>query len=301
MAAIGGIQTLVNEIPGVAVDGAFCDLNPRFNTLAGPGAFVAGVPGVYIGRFAWAYPPVDPNGANQIVLNSGSGLPSGFIANAFQGLNTTYLSSASLFIPQGFAVTLFSEADVWVRNTGATQALFGQKVYANLSTGLCTFGPTGQLTAGASGSASTVAAATFAVTGSIAGNILSVSAVTSGTIYPGSTISGTGIAAGTQIVSQAGGAPGGIGTYYVSIPEQTVASTAVAGTYGLLTIGGTVVPGFAVGQTITGGSVVAGTQITAPITGTGGAGTYAVNNNTVVGSTAISVASINVETNYFAR
>jgi hypothetical protein len=103
-----------------------------------------------------------------------------------------------------------------------------------------------------------------------------------------------------MIVSQIAGTTNGIGTYYVSIPEQTVSSTTISGTYGLLTVGGTVVSGFGVGQVITGTGVVAGTQITQLGTGTGGAGTYIVNNNTVVASTAISVAATNVETKWIA-
>ena len=96
------------------------------------------------------------------------------------------------------------------------------------------------------------------------------------------------------------GTPGGIGTYSLNVPEQTVASTAVSGTYGTLTVGGVVTGTFAVGDTITGAGVVAGTQITAFGTGTGGAGTYIVNNNTVVASTSIS-ALANVETKWIAQ
>jgi hypothetical protein len=307
MAGIGGIQTAVSEVPGVAVEGDFCSLNPRYNSLAGPGGFVAGAAGVTIGRFAWAYPPLDPNGGAQIVLNTGTGLPSGFIANVQQGLNTIYLSDASLFIPGGFGVTLFDDVEVWVKNTGAATAQVGQKCYANFSNGAATFAATASPTGGASGSASTIAATTFSVTASIAGNVMSVTVVGSGTVVPGATISGTNVASGSQVVSQltpllAGETAGGVGRYFVSIVEQTVASTTISGTYGLLTVGGTVVTGFAVGQVLTAsGSVVAGTTITALGTGTGGAGTYIVNNNTVVSSQAISVAAVNFETNYFAR
>jgi hypothetical protein len=87
----------------------------------------------------------------------------------------------------------------------------------------------------------------------------------------------------------------------VSIPDQTVAAgTAISGTYGTLTVGGSVAGTWGVGDTISGTNVVAGTAITALISGTGGAGTYAVDNNTVVSSTAIT-AAINVETKFFAR
>ena len=63
------------------------------------------------------------------------------------------------------------------------------------------------------------------VTGSISGSTLTVSAVTSGTLYVGQTISGTGVTAGTTITALGTGT-GGTGTYTVSA-AQTVASTAI--------------------------------------------------------------------------
>jgi hypothetical protein len=173
------------------------------------------------------------------------------------------------------------------------------KAYANFADGKFTAAATGA-PSGASGSASSIAASTFSVTGLIADNVLTVSAVGSGTVVPGGTISGTSVASGTQIISQLSGTTGGIGTYAVSIPEQTVASTTISGTYGTLTVGGTVAGVFGVGQTLSGTNVVAGTAITALGTGTGGAGTYIVNNNTVVASTAITGAT-NVETKFVVR
>jgi hypothetical protein len=65
----------------------------------------------------------------------------------------------------------------------------------------------------------------FSGTGSISGTTLTITAVTSGALIVGSTIS-TGAAAGTYIVSFISGA-GGVGTYEVSI-SQTVASTTIA-------------------------------------------------------------------------
>lgn len=59
--------------------------------------------------------------------------------------------------------------------------------------------------------------------GSIAGTVLTVSSVTFGTIAAGQTLFGTGVAAGTTIVAQTGGTPGGAGTYTVA-PSQTVGS-----------------------------------------------------------------------------
>lgn len=302
MSGIGGRQTGVNDQPAVGVAGDFCDLNPRYTYDAGPGALVAGPNGCYVGRFAWIAPPDDSNGASGVVNNFGTGSPAGFIGREQQGLNVTYLLDASLFIPAGFPVTLYTSAGFWMQNSGASQALPGQKAYANFANGRVTYAASGSPAGGGTSTSSTIAAETSSVTGSIAGNILTVTAVGSGIVYPGTTISGTGVASGTQIVAQISGTAGGIGTYYVSIPEQTVASTTISGTYGLLTVGGTVVSGFAVGDVISGSGVAAGTTITALGTGTGGAGTYVVNNNTVVASgEAINVAATNVETSFYAR
>ena len=70
-------------------------------------------------------------------------------------------------------------------------------------------------------------------TGSITGNILTVTAITSGAITLNQTLSGTGITAGTSIVSFISGAGGNtleVGTYQVNI-SQTVASTTISGYY----------------------------------------------------------------------
>lgn len=205
-----------------------------------------------------------------------------------------------MLVPAGFAITAFDSGDFWARNAGTTQATPGMKAYANYADGRATFAATGA-PAGATSSAASIAAATASFTGSIAGNILTVTAVSSGLVIAGETISGTGIATGTQIVGQVSGTTNGIGTYTVSIPEQTVASTTISGTYGVLTVGGTVVGTFGVGNTLSGTNVVAGTAIASQLTGTtGGAGTYVVTNNTVVASTAITSAT-NVETKWFCR
>lgn len=68
------------------------------------------------------------------------------------------------------------------------------------------------------------------VTGSIATTVLTVTAVTSGRLVPGQTISGSGVTAGTTIVAQltqtSGDAPGLRGTYTVSA-SQTAGSTTI--------------------------------------------------------------------------
>ena len=70
-------------------------------------------------------------------------------------------------------------------------------------------------------------------TGSITGNVLTVTGITQGALALGQTLSGTGIANGTTITAFGSGAGGNVndnGTYTVSI-SQTVASTAINAYY----------------------------------------------------------------------
>ena len=142
------------------------------------------------------------------------------------------------------------------------------------------------------------------MTGSIADDILTVTAVSTGTLYPGTTLTGpAGVATGTRVISQitpllAGETAGGVGRYLLSIGGQTAASGSVVGTYGVLTIG-TATGTFAIGDVLTGTGVVAGTQITASLTGGGSGGTMVVSDATVVSSTTIT-ASTAVETKWVA-
>ena len=141
---------------------------------------------------------------------------------------------------------------------------------------------------------------------------LTVNSVISGVIAAGDTISGTGVPAGTYVVSQLTGTAGGIGTYTVSntllittnntvvtvygdvatainstnaIVTNTATSGSISGT--TLTIGGTITGVFAVGQMLSGSGVTAGTTITALGTGTGGAGTYTVSTSQTEGAATV--------------
>jgi hypothetical protein len=53
-----------------------------------------------------------------------------------------------------------------------------------------------------------------------AGTVLTVTAVTSGTVLVGMTITGAGITAGTRIVAQVSGTTGGVGVYTVSTSQE---------------------------------------------------------------------------------
>jgi hypothetical protein len=304
MSSSQGFQTQAYYDPARAVAGDFASSNPRHSVVAGPGGIIAGV-SLHTGRFAWLTSnPVDGDGAPAVANDFGTGTPAGFVHRDQQGLITTYLDEAGQQVQAGFPVTLFDGGDFFVVNDGASQALVGQKAYANFSNGKITFAATGSPTAGGTSSASTIAAKTATLTGSIAGNVLTVTAESGDPIVAGAVLgSGSGVATGSAIVSQllpllSGEALGGIGRYYLSIPEQTVASEAMTFTYGLLTVGGTVAGTFGLGDTVTGSGVTAGTTITQLGTGTGGAGTYYVNLTQTVGSEEIDVGVSNVETNF---
>jgi hypothetical protein len=291
-------QTQVNTVPAPAVAGDFASYNPRDNVLAGPGGLVAGPAGVTVGAFAWwNASTIDPDNAPTTVNSFGSGPVTGFVHRSLQALITTYLAETSFTIPPGYPVTLFSAGDFWVVNNGTTQATIGMNAYANYANGLVSFATAGSVSSASVTGA--IAASTGSFTGSISGNVLSITAVGSGTAVVGGTLSGTNVATGTQIVSQLSGTTGGIGTYAVSIPEQTVASTTISETYGTLTVSAVSSGTLGAGDPLSGTGVTTGTVITALGTGTGGTGTYIVSPTQTAASTTVT-AGTNVQTKFVA-
>lgn len=288
----------VQPAPGLAGMQASNNVFATYN--AGTGGLIAGTNAV-VGTFGWATSsPADSDGAGAVVNSNGTGLPSGFIYRSLgQGVFKSYLQTSSNLLTAGFPMTLMIAGDWWIVNSGSNFVTTGMKVYANYKDGKATFAATASPTTGASGSTSTIAAGTSSVTGSITGQILTVTVVGSGVLYNGTTLSGTGVTSGTMIVSQISGTTGGVGQYYVSIGEQATNSVTISGTYGLFTAGGTIVSGFTVGDVLSGSSVTSGTYITQLISGTGGAGTYAVTPSGTTGSTAVSSQN-NVETKWVA-
>lgn len=294
----GGFQTLGYTQPAIAVAGDLASNNPVFTYNAGPGALVAGAAGVVIGRFAWVAPPQDPNGTNGIVNSFGFGPVAGFVRREQQGSNSTFLSASGMSMLKGTMVTLYTGGDFWVVNDGTTQALPGQKAYADFSTGKVSFAAPASPAQSASVTAS-IAASTGSFTGSISDDVLTITAVGSGVAVVGGLLSGTGVATGTRITSQITGTAGGVGTYEVNIPEQTVASTTISETYGTMTVTAVGSGALEVGGVLAGSGVTAGTYITALGTGAGGTGTYVVSENAVVSSTTITSVG-DVETKWVA-
>ena len=296
----GSFQTNTYPLQAPGQPGDFASSNPRATALSSQiynsAGFRAGPSGLTIGLFAWL-----DTSTYTLASNSGSGVPTGFVHRDNNALITTYLSAYGTTIPAGFPVgCIFTEGEFFALNAGTTEATPGMKAYANNVTGVVTFAATGNPTTSATSTASTIAAGTASVTASITDNVMTVTAVGSGTLYAGSICSGTGVATGTAIVNQLTGTTGGVGTYTVSIRDQSVASTTVSTTYGLLTIGGTVTGTYAVGDTVAGSGISAGTVITQLGTGTGQAGTYIVNLTQTISSQAINVYST-TETQWYCR
>jgi Phage stabilisation protein len=158
------------------------------------------------------------------------------------------------------------------------------------------------------------AAVAARVTGSISGTVLTVTAVTSGTLYPGQTIQGTGVTAGTIITALGGSAAlsysitsGGTGYavgdtitvtggIYSQQATYTVATVAAGVVTGLTTVSNgvyTVVPGTP-SQTTTSGN---GTGLTLTLTfgtGTGSTGSYVVSTSQTVASTSLYALNFSV-------
>jgi hypothetical protein len=152
------------------------------------------------------------------------------------------------------------------------------------------------------------------VTGSISGTTLTVTAVTSGILYPGQTITGTGIALGTIITALGGTAAlsfsitaGGTGyavgdTITVTggvFSEQatyTVATVSAGVVTGLTTVSNgvySIVPGTPSNTTTSGN----GTGLTLTLTfgtGAGGAGSYVVSASQTVSSTTVYALNFSV-------
>lgn len=145
-----------------------------------------------------------------------SSLPILFAVSLVNGPNVPANAVAQV---QAAIIAAFAGAD------GGPRARIASTLYATRYVGpIVSLGSWAQVILCQIGSANTPQAV---VTGSISGTTMTVSAVTSGSLAANQTISGSGIADGTTIVSQSSGTPGGIGTYVVSA-SQTVGSTTIS-------------------------------------------------------------------------
>jgi hypothetical protein len=278
---MSGFQKTVNLTPAPAVAGDFASSNPRATVLAGPGGFVAGALGVTVGKFAW----VDDDGVTVQSFGTATKAPNGFVHREQQALIQTYLAESGMNIPHGFPVTLHNQGDFWAVNKGPNACAVGDAVYADYSNGdvYTVSAPTGASATGAMG-------ATFTASGS--GTNLTVSAVT-GVLTVGETLSGTGIPAGTTIVSQTSGTTGGAGVYVTS--AATTISAATATSFGNTLVVSAVASGsLKVGDPVSGTGIPSGAVIASQVSGTaGGVGTYTLDQSATAyaASTTVTVTA----------
>lgn len=278
---MGGFQTKVNLDPAPAIEGDFASANPRSTVLAGPGGLVsgagagvfAGVGSAVVGKFGWIAP--DFRTVNS--FGTAPNAPDGFIHRNQQALITVYLSIASLVIAEGFQLALFDTGDFWAKNLGPSALVRGAAVYAGYADGgIYSAAPAGFSGDASLGSTNTASlGATFTASAGSDATQLVVTAVT-GLISAGDTLAGTGISAGTEIVSQVSGTAGGAGTYQLNQANTTAAATVtsfgtvvkVTATTGLISIGDTIAGA---------GGFPAGAVIVSQLSGTtGGIGVYSI-------------------------
>lgn len=326
MAGSGGFQTQAFNQPVMAIAGDFASNNPFWSFDAGPGGLVSGSAGVTVGVFAWVQFPADSDGAPAQVYNtpqpvapSGThgvtfqlgGAPMGFVHRAQQALNTTFLSPTSMIVPPGFPITIMTGGDFWVANSGTTAVVVGQKAYAAVANGAVSFGNAG--TPGgilAVATTSVISSQQFSGTGSISGNVLTITANGANGAYPGATVGAPGVG---QIVAVLSGTPTGTGTFLLSMGEQSVTATNLVANYGqiIVSAGTAFTAPLAVGDMVFGSGVVGApsvgisggppTVLTWFIGGTTSTSqvTAVVNNTLAVATTTMTFASA-VETKWWA-
>jgi uncharacterized protein DUF3383 len=141
----------------------------------------------------------------------------------------------------------------------------------------------------------TTASVGSSCTGSIATTVLTVASAVTGVFRVGDVLTGTGVAAGTAIVSLGTGT-GGVGTYNLN-NSQTTTSTTITGANSILNVTAVASGALSAGQLLTGSGVTASTRITSQLTGTAGStGTYqldtaqTVASGTLTGSVDMSVS-----------
>jgi Baseplate J-like protein len=212
-ATIGGISIGANQLYVAAVGGADEDVGEAIWTKKMPG-------GPY-----WS-------GANTTVtvLDNGSGYTPPYpsytvkferpsvvsIKFVVSIANSTLVPSTALADIQGAILAAFTGAD------GGLRPRIGSTIFASrFIPGIAALGIWAQVVSLAIGAAGSAAA----FTGTIAGTLLTVSAVASGTLAVGQLITGVGVLPST-VITALGTGTGGVGTYTVSA-SQTIASEAM--------------------------------------------------------------------------
>ena len=209
-------------------------------------------------------------------------------SNTYTNTPIYYDSSASVASSTLTSCLIYAAASSTTLTVGATQfgSIVSGKTYT-YDTGSITFlgNPTFKSTPVSgycSGSTFTVTNTYPAsISGTISGNVLRVTAISSGQIVTGQLFIGTGVTA-NSIVTAFGTGTGGLGTYYLSQSSTVTTTTSMIADATVI-----------VGQKLSGVGIPDGVFITGIITGSGGIGTYTISPSNYSGYCAFtaSVAS----------
>lgn len=129
-------QKSVNIDQPVGIEGSWAADTAR--SVRGAIAVAAGV---VVGRAVWLY-STDP----EQVQNSGTGVPFGIALRDLTGIITTFLAESTMTILAGLPVEVVTQGDLYVKTSTVTA--YGQKVFANLTTGAFATGAAGATIAG---------------------------------------------------------------------------------------------------------------------------------------------------------
>lgn len=218
-----GFQTNVNTVNPPGNVGDFATMNPRACVPVGPGALKAGT-GVIVGYFARA--DLTTGLAEGTVTGAGI---LGFVANELQTLITTFLADSRLSVQGGTPVTLYSHGDFWAL-VGGGAVTVGAKIYAVAATGEPTVDDasaanpdTGYIAVTAAPANPTSATSTIAAG---TGILTMGGAPSAAIVVAGMNVSGAGVPANVNIVSQLTGAAGGAAaaTFQTNYQGPAVAS-----------------------------------------------------------------------------
>ena len=164
-------------------------------------------------------------------------------------IGNTTAAGSGIAIPTGVIATIWSDGTNFYASNNAAIGNFSTT--GNLSVG-GTLGVTGATTLtnslAAGGGALTAYLAATSTASTIAGTVLTVGGTVTGAFYIGQLLSGTGITAGTYIVSFGTGS-GGTGTYNISFSHTISTPQAINGTSGTVTTNSYNAGNFVVGGT----------------------------------------------------
>ena len=136
----------------------------------------------------------------------------------------------------------------------------------------------------------TFADAQTAFTADITGTTLSVTA-TSGSIYIGMTVSGTGLTGLPTILSQVSGTNGGVGVYTLSVSQSTFSALACNGTIPAMNISAITTGIIAVSATLSFTGQLGNPTIISQLSGTtGSTGLYAISTSHTLGSRTVTLS-----------